>query len=144
MRNLLSLYHEEDETVKVESRQRSSRFYDDDQKVKPFTSRHPPVMREIVEAADWTYTSRNPLIRFRRNYFWEDIALLVKRCTGLTIGVHKKLSAYRLNYRHDLRAMNGAASDQEEIPWQREPWDFPFAPDPIATTFSRSNRERER
>jgi hypothetical protein len=47
----------------------------------------------MVSAADWTYTSRNPLIRLRRRYFWEDIALIVKRCTGLTIGVHKN---YRL------------------------------------------------
>ena len=52
---------------------------------------HP--VRDIVAAADWTYTSRNPLIRFRKNYFWEDIALIVKRCTGLTVGVHKN---YRL------------------------------------------------
>ena len=51
------------------------------------------VPRDIVAAADWTYTSRNPLIRFRRGYFWEDIALIVKRCTGLTVGVHRN---YRL------------------------------------------------
>ena len=59
----------------------------------PFTGTHPAVMQEIVAVADWTYTSRNPLIRFRREYFWEDIALLVKRCTGLTLGMHKN---YRL------------------------------------------------
>jgi hypothetical protein len=68
-------------------------YYDDDQKVKPFTGTHPAVMKELAAAADWTYESRNPLIRFRRNYFWEDIALLIKRCTGITLGVHKN---YRL------------------------------------------------
>ena len=72
---------------------RPAQFYDDDQKVKPLTGTHPAVMKAIVEAADWTYTSRNPLIRFRREYFWEDIALIIKRCTGLTLGVHKN---YRL------------------------------------------------
>ena len=50
-------------------------------------------MKEIVAAADWTYTSRNPLIRFRQEYFWQDIALLFKSCTGITLGVHKN---YRL------------------------------------------------
>ena len=50
-------------------------------------------MRELAAAADWTYSSRNPLIRFRRDYFWEDIALLIKRFTGITLGVHKN---YRL------------------------------------------------
>ncbi len=69
--------------------QRPPGFYDEDQKVKPFTGTHPAVMREIVAAADWTYTSRMPLIRFRRRYFWEDLALLLKRCTGLTVGVHR-------------------------------------------------------
>ena len=67
----------------------SANFYDDDQKVKPFTGTHPAVMREMVAAATWTYTSRNPLIRFRKNYFWEDVALLIKRCTGITLGVHR-------------------------------------------------------
>jgi glycosyltransferase involved in cell wall biosynthesis len=71
----------------------SANFYDDDQKVKPFTGTHPAVMREMAAAATWTYTSRNPLIRFRKNYFWEDIALIIKRCTGITLGVHKN---YRL------------------------------------------------
>jgi glycosyltransferase involved in cell wall biosynthesis len=69
--------------------QKPARYYDDDQKVKPFTGTHPAVMREIAAAANWTYVSRNPLIRFRRNYFWEDIALIIKRCTGLTLGVHR-------------------------------------------------------
>ena len=68
-------------------------FYDDDQKVKPFTGTHPAVMKEAVAAAHWTYQSRNPLIRFSRNYFWEDIALLLQRFTGITLGVHKN---YRL------------------------------------------------
>ena len=88
MRNLSSLYHD-DAGVEEEVSHRPPRFYDDDQKVKHFTGMHPVVMGELVSAADWTYTSRNPLIRFRRRYFWEDIALIVKRCTGLTIGVHK-------------------------------------------------------
>lgn len=69
--------------------QRPARFYDDDQKVRPFTGTHPAVMRDLAAKATWTYTSRNPLIRFRREYFWEDIALLIKRCTGLTLGVHR-------------------------------------------------------
>jgi glycosyltransferase involved in cell wall biosynthesis len=72
---------------------RPTRFYADDQKVKPFTGTHPSVMRDTVAAATWVYHSRNPLIRFRREYFWEDIALLLKRCTGITLGVHKN---YRL------------------------------------------------
>ena len=67
--------------------------YDDDQKVKPFKGAHPAVMRELAAAATWTYHSRNPLIRLRRDYFWEDIALLIKRGTGITLGVHKN---YRL------------------------------------------------
>ncbi len=68
-------------------------FYADDQKVKPFKGTHPATMRELAAAATWTYHSRNPLIRFRKDYFWEDIALILKRCTGLTLGVHKN---YRL------------------------------------------------
>jgi glycosyltransferase involved in cell wall biosynthesis len=72
---------------------RPARVYRDDQKVKPFKGTHPAVMRDIVAAADWTYTSRNPLIRFRRDYFWEDIALLFYQCTGLKLGVHRN---YRL------------------------------------------------
>lgn len=72
---------------------RPARFYQDDQKVKPFKGTHPATMREVVAAANWTYQSRNPLIRFRNQYFWEDIALIIKRCTGITLGVHKN---YRL------------------------------------------------
>ncbi|MGO8836662.1 MAG: glycosyltransferase family 2 protein [Limisphaerales bacterium] len=73
--------------------QRPEGFYEDDQKVKPFTGTHPVVMREIVAAANWTYASRNPLIRFRRKYFWKDVAALIKNCTGVEIGVHRN---YRL------------------------------------------------
>ena len=39
------------------------------------------------------YVSRNPLIRLRGEYFWEDVALMIKRCSGVTLGVHKN---YRL------------------------------------------------
>ena len=89
-RNLHSLYHPQLAQAPAPAR---PPVYDDDQKVKPFTGTHPAVMRETVDAADWTYQSRNPLIRFTKNYFWEDIALLIKRCTGITLGVHKN---YRL------------------------------------------------
>jgi hypothetical protein len=72
---------------------RPASFYKDDEKVRPFRGTHPAVMRELAERATWTYTSRNPLIRFTRDRFWEDIALLIQRGTGLTLGVHKN---YRL------------------------------------------------
>ncbi len=85
--NLSSLYG--DEAGMKEKSERPPRYYDDDQKVKPFRGTHPAVMRETVAAADWTYTSRNPMIRFRGEYFWEDIALIIKRCTGITLGVHR-------------------------------------------------------
>jgi hypothetical protein len=87
--NLVSLYGKTPPAAST----RPPTFYDDDQKVRPFTGTHPAVMRDTVAAAHWTYQSRNPLIRFRRNYFWEDIALLIKQCTGITLGVHKN---YRL------------------------------------------------
>ena len=94
--NFLKL-SQSDEAVAQEIQNRPAQFYDEDQKVKKFTGTHPAVMKEIVAAANWTYTSRAPLIRFgrkyRRSYFWEDVAMLVKRCTGITIGVHKN---YRL------------------------------------------------
>jgi hypothetical protein len=90
-RNLTSLYHKPEATPPPPNQ--PVRYYDDDQKVRPFTGTHPAVMRETVAAAHWTYQSRSPLIRFRRNYFWEDIALLLKQCTGITLGVHKN---YRL------------------------------------------------
>jgi glycosyltransferase involved in cell wall biosynthesis len=86
-----------DTAVAQEIANRPQSFYDEDQKVEPFKGTHPAVMRDIVAAADWTYTSKSPLIRLRRNYrrdyFWEDVAMLVKRLTGITIGVHKN---YRL------------------------------------------------
>ena len=87
--NLVGLYGQDPSTPAL----RPPAFYDDDQKVRPFKGTHPAVMQKIVAAADWTYHSRNPLVRFRKNYFWEDIALIIKRCTGLTLGVHKN---YRL------------------------------------------------
>ena len=89
--NLFSLYS--DEKGIRRNAKLPPRYYDDDQKVKPFRGEHPAVMRELAAAADWTYTSRNPLIRFRRQYFWEDIALIIRRCTGITLGVHRN---YRL------------------------------------------------
>jgi hypothetical protein len=89
--NLAAVYG--DHKLAQETQGRPVRFYDDDQKVRPFQGTHPAVMREVVRTANWTYQSRNPLIRFRRNYFWEDIALLIKRCTGITLGVHRN---YRL------------------------------------------------
>ena len=74
-----------------------SSFMTTTKRSKQFTGTHPSVMRDTVAAANWTYTSRSPLIRFgrkyRRSYFWEDVAMLVKRMTGITIGVHKN---YRL------------------------------------------------
>jgi hypothetical protein len=94
--NFLKL-SQSDSAVAHEIGSRPQDFYDEDQKVKPFKGTHPAVMREIVAAANWTYTSRSPLIRlprsYRRNYFWEDIAMIVKNLTGISIGVHKN---YRL------------------------------------------------
>jgi glycosyltransferase involved in cell wall biosynthesis len=89
--NLNELYGNQAGAEAVASR--TVRVYDDDQKVKPFKGAHPAVMRDLAAAATWTYHSREPLIRFRREYFWEDIALIIKRGTGLTLGVHKN---YRL------------------------------------------------
>jgi glycosyltransferase involved in cell wall biosynthesis len=89
--NLNDLYG--NEKAREATAQAPARFYDDDQKVKPFKGTHPATMCEIVAAATWTYQSRNPLVRCRREYFWEDIALIIKRCTGITLGVHKN---YRL------------------------------------------------
>ncbi len=89
--NLVRLYQKE--TLPETPPGRTKNFYDDDQKVKPFSGSHPEVMRDIVANAHWTYHSRSPLIRFRRDYFWEDIALILKRCTGITLGVHRN---YRL------------------------------------------------
>ena len=88
-----------DEAVAQEINNRPQQFYDEDQKVKRFTGTHPAVMRDIVAAANWTYTSRSPLIRlgreYRRSYFWEDIAMIVNRLTGITIGVHKNYREIR-------------------------------------------------
>ena len=84
--NLAMLYGNEKDSPAAD---RPEHFYDDDQKVKAFTGTHPATMRELVAAAKWTYYSRNPLIRFRKNYFWEDIALIIRRCTGVTLGVHR-------------------------------------------------------
>ncbi len=89
--NLATMYGDENGTRAAANA--PARFYDDDQKVKPFKGTHPAAIRDIAAAATWTYHSRNPLVRFRRNYFWEDLALIVRRCTGITLGVHKN---YRL------------------------------------------------
>jgi len=94
--NFLKL-SQSDSAVAQEIGSRPQDFYDEDQKVKPFKGTHPAVMREIVAAANWTYTSNAPLIRlprkYRRNYFWEDVAMIFKSLTGISIGVHKN---YRL------------------------------------------------
>ena len=94
--NFLKL-SQSDATVAQEIGSRPQDFYDEDQKVKPFKGTHPAVMREIVAAAKWTYTSNAPLIRlprkYRRNYFWEDVAMIFKSVTGISVGVHKN---YRL------------------------------------------------
>lgn len=89
--NLVSLYGKDPDRQGRPNRPPS--FYDDDQKVRPFKGTHPVAMRELVAASTLTYKSRNPLLRFRRNYFWEDVALLIQRCTGITLGVHRN---YRL------------------------------------------------
>lgn len=91
VKNLNEIYGNEPAANYAASR--PPQFYEDDEKVKPFTGTHPAVMKEIVEKATWTYHSRNPLIRFSHDYFWNDIALLIKQCTGITLGVHKN---YRL------------------------------------------------
>ena len=86
--NLAALYGDEKKSSPA-----PQRFYDPDQKVRPFRGTHPAVMKELAQMATWEYHSTNPLIRFRKNYFWEDVALLIKQCTGITLGVHKN---YRL------------------------------------------------
>jgi glycosyltransferase involved in cell wall biosynthesis len=85
--NFARLWHD-DETIKNFPPPPAD-FYDDDQKVKRFTGKHPKVMEEIVAAANWHYRSRNPIVRLKKKYFWEDISLLVNKATGLEIGVHK-------------------------------------------------------
>ncbi len=91
VKNLSQLYDNQAAVQALENL--PARFYTDDEKVKPFTGTHPAAIRELAAASTWTYHSRNPLIRFSKDYFWEDIALIVKRCTGITLGVHKN---YRL------------------------------------------------
>jgi hypothetical protein len=91
--NLASMFGDEKEAQRHLNA--PAAFYEDDQKVKPFGGTHPAVMKEVVSAADWTYKSRNPLIRFKRNYFWEDVALLLKQCTGITLGVHRNFRRLR-------------------------------------------------
>ena len=91
LRNLSRLWHDDGAVERI--CQRPTGIYEDDQKVKTFTGTHPRVMREIVAAADWTYRSRNPLVRFRLKYFWKDVALLIKNCSGISVGVHEN---YRL------------------------------------------------
>ena len=86
-KNLFSLWLPDAEAEKL--CHRSPTFYDDDQKVKTFTGTHPVLMRDLVAAANWTYTSRNPLIRFRKKVFWNDLGYLFKQLTGISIGVHK-------------------------------------------------------
>ena len=93
--NCARLWHD-DATVEKMC-QRPDGFYEDDHKVKAFTGTHPAVMREIVAAANWTYTSRNPLIRFRRKYFWKDVAALVKGGTGVEIRRPSKLPAHQMS-----------------------------------------------
>ena len=91
LRNLSKMWHD-DATVEKKC-DRPETFYEDDQKVKSFTGIHPQVMQEIIAAADWTYRSRNPFVRFRKKVFWNDLAYHLKNLTGLEIGVHKN---YRL------------------------------------------------
>lgn len=91
LHGLSQLWHDDATVEKLCARPET--FYEDDQKVKPFTGTHPAVMNEIVAAANWTYQSRNPFIRFRKKVFWNDLAYHVKNLTGLELGVHKN---YRL------------------------------------------------
>jgi glycosyltransferase involved in cell wall biosynthesis len=93
LKEFFRLYHDDDTAVERASA-RLPEFYEDE-KVKPFQGTHPAVMREIAAAADWEYHSRSPLIRFRKKAFWEDIAYLVKQCTGITLGVHKNYRIIR-------------------------------------------------
>jgi len=93
LREVSRLWHDDAAVEKMCAR--PARFYEDDQKVKPFTGTHPAAMRDIVAAANWTYQSRNPLIRFNRRYFWKDVALLVKNCAGIEIGVHRNFRLLR-------------------------------------------------
>jgi glycosyltransferase involved in cell wall biosynthesis len=93
-RDFSRLWHD-DAAVEKRVNSRPDGYYDDDQKVKPFTGTHPAVMREIVAAADWTYRSRNPFIRFRKKVFWNDLAYHIKNLTGLELGVHRNFRMLR-------------------------------------------------
>ena len=93
LREAARLWHDDATVEKMCDR--PACFYEDNQKVKPFTGTHPAVMRDIVAAADWTYHSRNPLLRLNRRYFWKDVALLIKHCTGIEIGVHRNFRLIR-------------------------------------------------
>jgi hypothetical protein len=93
LREAARLWHDDATVEKMCDR--PAGFYEDDQKVKPFIGTHPAVMRDIVAAADWTYHSRNPLLRLNRRYFWKDVALLVKKITGTEIGVHRNFRLIR-------------------------------------------------
>ena len=93
LRDFSRLWHDDKTVEKICDR--PAGFYEDDQKVKPFTGTHPAAMRDVVATADWTYVSRNPLIRFKRRLFWKDVALLVKKTTGLEIGVHRNFRLLR-------------------------------------------------
>lgn len=91
LREFSKLWHPDEQVEKIAAR--AADYYDDDQKVEAFTGTHPVLMKEIVATADWTYRSRNPLIRFRKKVFWNDVAYLFKKLTGISLGVHKN---YRL------------------------------------------------
>ena len=93
LRDFSRLWHDDQAVEKI--CERPANFYDDDQKVKPFTGTHPAVMRDLVAAANWTYNSRNPFIRFRKKVFWNDVAYHIKNWTGLEIGVHRNFRLLR-------------------------------------------------
>lgn len=93
LREVSRLWHDDKGVDKICDR--PADFYEEDQKVRPFRGTHPAVMRDIIEAANWTYHSRNPLIRFKRHYFWKDVAWLLKMGTGIEIGVHRNFRLLR-------------------------------------------------
>ncbi|HKI69307.1 MAG TPA: glycosyltransferase [Verrucomicrobiae bacterium] len=91
LRGLSRLWHDDAAVDKMCDRPET--FYEDDQKVERFTGTHPMAMQELIAAANWTYQSRNPFVRFRKKVFWNDLAYHLNNWTGLEIGVHKN---YRL------------------------------------------------
>lgn len=93
LREVSRLWH--DDTTVEKICDRPADFYESDQKVRPFTGTHPVIMRDVIAAANWTYHSQNPLIRFNRRYFWKDIAWLIKMATGIEIGVHRNFRLIR-------------------------------------------------